>query len=226
MKHSPQRIGLKPYGDEASLETTQAIDQSVRGVSFTQATKTIPYWLIGFIRFGSMLTFQLISVHIYPHVVDIGISEIVAATIISITAASGTVSRLLAGFVADRIGNRLTMVLSAIILILSLLGLLFAREIWHFYGFALFFGVAWGGIGVAQVTLIAELFGPRSLGAIIGSLELFLTLGGATGVWLAGIIFDATGSYTVPFIICLIQAALVTIFGTILIFRKHKGEVY
>ena len=96
----------------------------------------------------------------------------------------------------------------------------------HFYGFALFFGIAWGGIGVAQVTLIAELFGPRSLGAIIGSLELFLTLGGALGVWLAGIIFDATGSYTMPFVICLIQAVLVTIFGVVLILRKRKGEVY
>lgn len=226
MKHSPQRIGLNPYGDEVDLGTTRTTDQLVRGVSFAQAIKTAPYWLIGFIRFGSMFTFQLISVHIYPHIIDVGISEIVAATVISITAASGTVSRLLAGFIADRIGNRLTMVLSAVVLIMSLIGLFFAREVWHFYGFALFFGIAWGGIGVAQVTLIAELFGPRSLGAIIGSLELFLTLGGALGVWLAGIIFDTTGSYTAPFVICLIQAVLVTIFGVFLILRKRKGEVY
>jgi len=227
MRQSPQKMGLKPYGEKEKLESAPRIpDQTATGLSFTQAFKTAPYWLIGLIRFCSMFVFQLISVHIFPHAVDIGFSEIAAAIIISITSISGTVSRLLTGFVADKIGHRLTLFLSTVVLILSLIVLVFAKELWHFYAFALLFGLAWGGAGVVQITLIAEFFGPRSLGAIIGSLELLLTTGGAIGVSMAGIIFDATGSYAMPFLICIIQTLLVMLFSFLLIRYKHTGVVY
>ena len=227
MRQSPQKIGLKPYGEKEKLESTPRIpDQTTTGLSFTQALKTAPYWLCGLIRFGSMFVFQLISVHMFPHAVDIGFSEITAAIIVSVTSISGTVSRLLTGFVADRIGHKLTLFLSIIVITLSLIVLVFAKELWHFYAFALLFGLAWGGLSVVQVTLIAELFGPRSLGSIIGSLELFLTIGGAIGISMAGIIFDATGSYAIPFLICIIQALIVMLFSFLLMRCKHTGVVY
>jgi MFS family permease len=226
MKQSPQKMGLKPYGEKEKPELTpQILDHTTTGLSFTQAFKTTPYWLIGLIRFCSMFVFQLVLVHIFPHAVDIGLSKIGAATILSIISISSTVSRLLAGFVADRIGNTLTLLLSATVLTLSLIVLVFANELWHFYAFALFFGLAWGGINVVQVSLMADFFGLRSLGAIIGSLEPLLTIGGAIGVFVAGIIFDAAGGYTTPFLICIIQALLVMLFSFLLMHYKHTGVV-
>ena len=227
MKQNPQKIGLKPYGEKEKPESTPRIlDQTATGLSFTQAFKTTPYWLIGLIRFCSMFVFQLVLVHIFPHAVDIGLSKIGAATILSIISISSTVSRLLAGFVADRIGNKLTLFLSTTVLMLSLIVLFFAKELGHFYAFALLFGLAWGGINVVQVSLIADFFGLRSLGVIIGSLEPLLTTGGAIGVSVAGIIFDTTGSYTTPFLICIIQALLVMLFSFLLMRYKHTGVVY
>jgi MFS family permease len=229
MKQDPQKIGIRPYGEKEEAEPEpewQRIGQRTTGLSFSRALRTAPYWLMGLTRFCSMFVFQLISVHIFPHAVDIGFSEMTAAIIISIFSVSGTVSRLLAGFIADMIGHRLTLLLSAVILALSLVILLFANELWHLFTFALLFGLAWGGVGVTQVTLIAEFFGLRSLGTIIGSLELFLTTGGAIGVSIAGIIFDNTLSYTISFIICVAQALLVMLFSFLLIRYKHTGVVY
>jgi len=227
MRQSPQKMGLKPYGEKGKLESTpQILDQTATGLPFTQAFRMAPYWFIGLIRFCSMFVFQLISVHIFPHAVDIGFSETAAAIIISIISISSTVSRLLTGFVADMIGHRVTLFLSTAVLTLSLIILVFAKELWHFYAFALLFGLVWGGIGVVQVTLIAEFFGPRSLGTIMGSLEFLLTTGGAIGVFMAGIIFDATGSYAMPFLICIIQALLVMLFSFLLMRYKHTGVVY
>ena len=226
-RQNPQKMELKPYGHIEEPESTeQKVDLAMAGLSFGQAFKTISYWLIGLIRFCSMFVFQLISVHIFPHAVDVGLSEITAALIISISSISGTVSRLLAGFIADKIGHRLTLFLSTCVLAISLIILFFAQVSWHFYIFALLFGLAWGGVGVVQVTLIAEFFGPKSLGAIIGSLELLLTTGGAIGVTIAGTIFDASGSYDIPFIICIIQSLLVMTFSFLLIRYKHKGMAY
>jgi MFS family permease len=227
MRQNPQKMDLQPYGQiDEPQSTEQRVDLRTTGLSFGQAFKTLPYWLIGLIRFCSMFIFQLISVHIFPHALDVGLGEMAAAMIISISSISGTVSRLLAGFVADKIGHRLTLFLSTGILLISLVILFFAQELWHFYIFALLFGLAWGGVGVVQVTLIAEFFGPKSLGAIIGSLEFMLTTGGAIGVFVAGSLFDALGSYNIPFIICLIQSGLVMIFGFTLIRYKHKGLSY
>ena len=227
MRQSPQKMGLKPYGEKQKLESTpQILGQTAKGLSFTQAFRTAPYWLISLLRFCSMFVFQLISVHIFPYAVDIGLSETAAAIIISIISISGTVSRLLIGFVADMIGHRVTLFLLAVFLTVSLIILVFAKELWHIYAFVILFGLVWGGTGVVQITLISNYFGSRSLGAIIGSLELFLTTGGAIGVSMAGIIFDATGSYAVPFIICIIAALLVMLFSFLLMRYKHTGVVY
>ncbi len=222
IRQSPQKMGLQPYGEIAQVESTPRMqDSTARGFTFNQALKTAPYWLITLYRFCSMFIFQLIIVHIFPHAIDIGFPEISAAFIISIISTSSTISRLLASFIADRIGYRLTLFLSAIVLTLALVVLIFSKELWHFYVFALLFGLVWGASGVVQVTLIAGYFGPRSLGTIIGSLELFLTVGGAIGVLIAGIIFDATGSYNTAFVICIVQAFLVMLFSFILMRDKN-----
>jgi len=227
IRQSPQKMGLQPYGEKEKVESTpQMQDSAAMGLTLNQAFKTVPYWLIALYRFCSMFVLQLIMVHIFPHAVDIGLSEITAAIIISITSISSTISRLLASFIADRIGYRLTLFLSASVLTLSLIVLVFSKELWHFYAFALLFGLAWGVSGVVQVTLITEFVGTRSLGTILGSLEIFLTVGGAIGVSIAGIIFDATGSYNTPFVICIVQALLVMVFSFILMRYKHRGVVY
>ncbi len=227
MRQSPQKMGLQPYGERGKVESTPRMqDSAAMGFTLNQALKTVPYWLIALYRFCSMFVFQLIIVHIFPHAVDIGLSEITAAIIISITSISSTISRLLASFVADRIGYRLTLFLSASVLTLSLIVLVFSKELWHFYAFALLFGSAWGVSGVVQVTLITEFVGTRSLGTILGSLEIFLTVGGAIGVSIAGIIFDATGSYNTPFVICIVQALLVMVFSFILMRYKSARAIY
>ena len=227
MRQSPQKMGLQPYGEKGKVESTPRMqDSAAMGFTLNQALKTVPYWLIALYRFCSMFVFQLIIVHIFPHAVDVGFSEITAAIIISITSISSTISRLLASFIADRIGYRLTLFLSASVLTLSLIVLVFSKELWHFYAFALLFGSAWGVSGVVQVTLITEFVGTQSLGTILGSLEIFLTVGGAIGVSIAGIIFDATGSYNTPFVICIVQALLVMVFSFILMRYKSARAIY
>ncbi|MFC1860476.1 MFS transporter [Chloroflexota bacterium] len=226
IKQNPQEIGLTPPTVKVTVESTAQIPkQTTIGLTFTKAIRKAPYWLIWLIRFCSIFVFQLILVHIFPHAIDIGFSEVTAALIISIISISTTASRLLTGFIGDRIGHRLTLFLSATVLVLSLVGLVYVKELWHFYVFASFFGLAWGGAGVTQVALIAEFFESRSLGAIMGSLEIALAFGGGIGVFIGGIIFDTTGNYNMAFVICIIQAILVIISSLILMRYKHKKAV-
>ncbi len=217
MKHSPQRIGLRPYGEEGTIENKQSVASTAGGLSFTQAIKTGRFWLFGSILFCTFFAVMVIIIHIVPYVVDIGISAIVAASILSLIPAMSVIGRVSMGFISDKIGARRALTACLVTLTLGLIWLLFIKEIWMFYVFAVVFGAAYGGAGSLQPLVSAELFGLSSLGIIFGSVHFWGTTGGALGAPLAGSIFDVTGSYSLALLICVILGVLAIILSSILL---------
>ena len=90
-----------------------------------------------------------------------------------------------------------------------------------FYLFATIFGLAYGGCSASVPPVVATLFGLRSHGLVLGVINLGFTIGGSLGPFMAGYIFDVTGSYQVAFLI----SAIVGIVGLILaaVLRPIKG---
>jgi MFS family permease len=68
-----------------------------------------------------------------------------------------------------------------------------------------------GGVAVILSSLVAELFGMKSHGTILGSIYFIFTIGGSVGPFVAGSVFDAKGSYQLVFLLCgaLVVAAIV-----------------
>ncbi len=79
--------------------------------------------------------------------------------------------------------------------------LVFAREAWQLYLFAIIFGFAHGSLGVMESPLAAELFGLRSHGLIFGVVQLGWMVGASVGPLVAGYIFDINSSYTMAFLL-------------------------
>ncbi|MFC1861237.1 MFS transporter, partial [Chloroflexota bacterium] len=169
----------------------------------------------GFCFFTSM-------VHIVPHATDLGFSATTAANILATVGGAGIVGRVVMGNVADRIGNRLTYIVCFLFISLTYLWLVFAKELWMLYLFAIIFGFAIGGTGVLGSPLTAKLFGLRSHGLILGFVNLGVTGGGALGPIFAGYIFDSTNSYEISFL----ASAAVAFVGIILavLIRPTLGE--
>ena len=61
------------------------------------------------------------------------------------------------------------------------------------------FGFGFAGADTVFVKVVPDVFGLRSLGAIMGVLGLGWRVGAALGPAAAGFIRDATGSYALPF---------------------------
>jgi len=219
MKHSPQRVGLKPYGEDETIKDEHSLVTG--GLSITQAIKTSRFWVWGLILFCFFFCMQVTIVHIVPHAIDIGVSPIVAASITSILAGCSVIGKLSTGFLSDKVGGRLLLIACISLATLALLWLLFAKEIWMLYIFAVIFGIGYGGIVLLQTLISVELFGLGSLGMILATLMFCGTIGGALGAPLAGSIFDITGSYSLAFLICVIICALAIILSLILL--KAKG---
>jgi MFS family permease len=85
-------------------------------------------------------------------------------------------------------------------------------ELWMLYLCAVIFGLGFGAFAAVQSPLVAEFFGLKSHGAIFSLFMFSQNLGGASGPLVAGIIFDANGSYQLAFILC----AALSIFGLVL----------
>jgi len=222
LKHSPQQAGLKPYGEGEIIEGKQSPSSSMKGLSLKQAFRTRGFWLFGLLQTFGLFCTSTVMVHIVPHASDIGIPEISAAGILSFIAGIAVIGRLIIGFISDKVGGRKAITVCLILIILSVVWLLFAEEIWMFYVFAVIFGFANGGFTTLFPVITAELFGLASLGAIIGGFVIFATLGEALGAPVSGTIFDITGSYRVAFLTCIGTSTVAVIISVVLL--RYKGK--
>jgi MFS family permease len=160
-------------------------------------------WLLSIAYFGLGVFLQAIMVHIVMHALDLGITAAQAATIIVAVGGLSVVGRISMGLTGDKIGNKSVMIICFAVMTAALSWLLIAKELWMLIIFASAFGFAYGGLVAAQAPIVADLFGIRSHGEIMGVIVSIVTIGAAIGPILAGAIFDATKSYIPAFIVCI-----------------------
>jgi len=197
LKRDPGKIGQLPYGAD-HIERAGSTPE-VSGFSLREALHTKQLWML-FVMYICLGTSQMaVMVHIVPHATDLGISPIAAANIMTIIGALSLTGRVVLGGVADRIGSKRALIIGLALMSVALFLLQSAKELWMFYPFAALFGFGYGG-DVALISLIvADLFGLRAHGAILGVVSFAYTIGCATGPLLAGRIYDVSGSYYLAF---------------------------
>jgi OFA family oxalate/formate antiporter-like MFS transporter len=200
MKKEPSDIGLLPDGVKS--ETGQARIESKTqptGFSPSEASRTRQFWFLGFVWFFMALNLYLVLVHIVPYAIDMGISPIDAAVILSLAGGASILGRLGVGKVSDTIGRKAPAIACALLQVGALLWLMWSRDLWMFYTFALVYGFMWGGFSLVTTALIGDIFGMRSIGSIMGLVNVGWTLGAAAGPAIGGLIFDITGNYFLAF---------------------------
>jgi len=199
-RRDPGQMGLSPYGEHEVKP--ESLKLSISGLSFQEAIHTRQFWLLCAIYFGSWFALNPILVHIVIHATGPEISAASAAIILAIIGGAKIAGAVIMGSAADRIGNKLALIIALILMSMALLWLLVAKEVWMFYLFAAVFGFAYGGVITLLPGITAELFGLTSHGSILGIVMLSgVTFGGALGPVLAGGIFDVTGNYYLAFLI-------------------------
>ncbi len=203
-----------PYGYNEVL--TENTGPEVEGFSTREAVRSRQFWLfsIAYLFFG--LFMQAIMIHIVPHTTGLGISATTAATFLTAIGGLSVAGRIAIGSAGDRIGNKKVFVTCFILITVTLAWLLIADETWMFYLFAVVFGFAYGGLAVMHSPLVADLFGLKSHGAILGIIGFVNIAGGAVGSLLAGWLFDITDSYSLAFLIFSILSLVSAILASFL----------
>ncbi|MEN8243632.1 MAG: MFS transporter [Thermodesulfobacteriota bacterium] len=193
----PGKKGLAIYGNRA--ETPYNHGDAEEGVTLKAAIRTVPFWLIGASFFIVLFCVVTILIHVVPHAIDLGISPSNAAKVLSTVGALSIAGRLLIGAAGDRVGNRNALIICFGFLCLGTIWLQFADRLWMLYLFACIHGFAHGGFFALIAPVLADYFGTRDQGVILGIVIFIANLGSSIGPVLAGYVFDVTGSYRVIF---------------------------
>lgn len=140
------------------------------------------------------------QVHIVALCADLGFDSARGAQMLSLMLATGIVSRLFFGWLADRIGPLWTLLTSSGLQALSLLLFLPFDGLAPLFIVSALFGLAQGGIVPTYAMIVREYFPVSEAGARIGLVLSATLVGMAIGGWMSGAIFDLTLSYEAAFL--------------------------
>jgi len=220
LKKDPAEIGMLPDGVTIPPNTTTSINSKnnphVRSVNLAQALRTRNFWFFGIVWLSFSFCLHLVFTHIVPYMTDTSVSGAEAAIVLGLIGSISIPGRLMMGVVSDRTGRKASAMVCGLLQIGAMIWVAWARELWMFYIFAIFYGFALGGFDIPVTALIGDIFGAHSLGEIMGVLIIGWGLGAATGPAVGGLIFDVTEGYFLAFIIGALAMMIATSFVAII----------
>lgn len=199
-------IGIPQRGREVSPNTVESGDGSLLQ-ALLQARGHSGYWLLnaGFFVCGFHVAF--IATHLPAFLTDYGLSKMVGATALSLIGLFNIFGSYLSGQLGDRYRKKYLLSLLYLGRGLVISGFLFIPVT---NTSALVFGSLIGFLWLATVPLtsgtVAQIFGSRYLSTLYGIVFFSHQIGSFLGVWLAGRVYDATGSYDLIWIAAIFLA--------------------
>ena len=156
--------------------------------------------LLGLAIIGCCVAMAMPAVHLVALCSDLGFGAANGARMLSFLLACSFASRLVFGWLSDRIGGLMTILIGSSLQAITLSSYIWIDGLVSLYILSGAFGIAYGGIVPAYTLAIRELFPAREAGWRIGVIFLCGMSGMALGGWLGGWIFDLMGHYQYAFV--------------------------
>jgi MFS family permease len=225
LKKDPSEIGALPDGVNLRLEDIERKRKGVQLICFPllKVLKTKSFWLLISIWLLWSSNSFLVSTHIVPRAIDMGISAEKAAIILSLMGGMSIIGRILLGRVSDIIGRKTIAIMCSLLQAGAMVWLVWSRNLWMLYLFASIYGFAYGGFAPSTTALVSDTFGVSNIGSVFGVLNIGWGIGAAIGPAIGGLIFDVRNSYSIAFFLGAVIMVLVT-FLVVLIRREMSGN--
>ena len=168
------------------------------------------FWLPVIAFLSLSMAFGGIQFNLAAYAQDLGNSLSNAAWLISLLSLSMIVGKLFFGFLSDRVDHRKLYWMAAAFMGMTLYLLQGHPSYFVLCICSVLLGLAAGGLLPLMGAIYSQRFGAMSFGRVMGLVIMVITIGGI-GPLIAGVVYDATGSYDAAFLlflIVLIPAAL------------------
>ena len=215
MRRQPEDMGLLPDGaapfDRAQGERAEAApfdqaqdrlrqaqgERAPAPVDFTlmQALRTPTLYLLMFSFLMMGLAMGIFTIHQVPAITDKGF-DLAVASIVSVTLSTCSfIVKPTVGFLSERFSPRRLCALCMAVGAAGVVTLGLGDAMLFLFVFAACYGFGAGATPVFQNVIWADYFGRRYLGSIRGMIAPIAALGGGVSPFIAGWMFDTTGSY-------------------------------
>ena len=164
-------------------------------LTVAQALRTPQFAAIALTFFACCAAHSGPIFHMITHALDRGVTTMAAATVLSVAGLASLAGKVICGLIADRVGAKRVLVGGLALQAVAIALYVFTRDLPSFYGLALVFGFAYGGVMPLYAILVRDYFGARIMGAVFGAVAFVSTLGMAVGPWAGGWLYDSFGSY-------------------------------
>ena len=136
-----------------------------------------------------------VNAHFIAYTGDLGVTAIQGAYALATVGIAGLAGGLGFGFMADKYGRRPLLVLSFIFRALGYTVLLTANGLPMAILGIVIIGSSWTSVISLTGTVVSDTYGLRRLGTIYGTMFTVMPFGASASFWLAGQIYDSSGSY-------------------------------
>ena len=238
MRNHPSDMGLRPYGEEDAEKAKTVSTQKPMVLHeplfyrtdvpsfFKYAMTTQPFFLLALIHLAGCVSHAIPLAHVVAMATDRGIDPISAASVLGIAAGISAAARLIAPMLADKIGGRKVLVLFITMQAISILWLLPAQDLWVFYTFSLFFGLAYGGEMTPFPIINRQYYGTAPIGMVFGFQVMLACFGMGAGGFIGGFLYDLMGNYTLAIWVAVIMGFVGAGLSYMLVdpFKPHKKK--
>ena len=208
MRSRPEDYNLLPdgvpleSGDTSSEGESGAASGRRREVTYTtrEAMRTRVFWQLVLAMGAGQLIISA-TVHQIPALTSFGISRGVAGMVILGVSLMSLAGRIAAGWLGDSLDKRHFIAVSFALQFIGTLIFCYTSSYWHLAGFIIFWGIGFGASIPVRFAMLADYFGRRSFGTIMGIMMTFSTVFGVIGPVFVGWMFDVRGNYREPFLI-------------------------
>jgi len=195
VRDTPESIGQQPDGDAAAAGPAVRPDAG-QYWSVQDALRTPQFWLL-FLAYSALgVVFNGLMAHLVIWGVDLGSTPAAAGIYVTLMNGPSIIARVGGGWLADRYGKRLIMIVGAALCVMvMLLAWAGIRSKDTLAAYSVAVGIIIGFAPTTFAPYLGDLYGRRNVGSLFGVLTLGWGLVGGIGPLVWGLIRDGSGSY-------------------------------
>ena len=201
IKDSPflvkQNVDGKRLDNSDSTGSNQLIDSiDEKGYSFRSAISTVNYWILAGAIALRISAQAGVMIHLVPILVWKNFEEELGGITVAMISASAIFTRVLMGWLGDKVEKRLIVSLSMLVGMFATLIFLFApATIWTVIIFSLLISITDGAAGLTWA-MIGDFFGTKAFATLRGLINLIVSVGAFIVPVAMGRIYDVSNSYS------------------------------
>jgi len=221
-RFKPEEKGLTPWGTEKEGAADEEANKALQyGLSASKAFGTVAFWAVfvivaltglnmGYNGMQPAIATDFLAGSLTPEA-----AGMLGATMISVAAVGNLTGKIIYGWLADRIGIKVTTIIFVVALALCFVIWLVFPVVAMMYVGAYLLGTHNGLISVGYPLIVRSIFGEKDFSKIYSRLSMISALLGGSAASIIGYTYQFTGSYQGAVTCGIALAAIIGIFAII-----------